>query len=62
MQRREEYIVDAKGRKKKVLLGIKQYREMTEDLEDLRILAERRNETTISLEEVEARLKARGLL
>lgn len=59
---KEEYVVDSRGRKRKVLLDIRRYRELLEDLEDLRILAERRNEPTSSLEEVEARLKARGLL
>ena len=57
MQKREEYVVDTKGRRRKVLLDIKQYHELLEDLEDLRILVERKNEATSPLEEVEARLK-----
>jgi uncharacterized protein YuzE len=36
--------------------------QMLEDLEDLRLLAERRDEATSSLKEVEERLKAHGLL
>ena len=62
MQKREEYVVDTKGRRRKVLLDIKQYHELLEDLEDFRILIERKDEDTSPLEEVEARLKARGLL
>ena len=62
VQKREEYIVDAKGKRIKVLLDIKQYHEILEDPEDLRILVERKDEATSPLEEVEARLKARGLL
>ncbi len=62
VQKREEYVIDHKGRKRKVILSIKQYRELLEDLEDLRILVERKDEATSPLEEVEARLKARGLL
>jgi len=59
---KERFITDSKGRKKAVILDIRLYQEMLEDLEDLRLLAERRNEETISLQEVEERLKARGLL
>ena len=58
MQKREEYVVDTKGRRRKVLLDIKQYHELLEDLEDFRILIERKDEDTSPLEEVEARLKA----
>lgn len=59
---KEKFITDSKGRKKAVVLDIKLYQEMLEDLEDLRLLAERRDEATSSLQEVEERLKARGLL
>ena len=60
--RKEKFITDDKGRKRAVILDIKLYQELLEDLEDLRLLAERRDEATSSLEEVEERLKARGLL
>ena len=60
--RKERFITDDKGRKKAVILNIKHYQEILEDLEDLRLLAERRDEATSSLQEVEARLKAHGLL
>jgi hypothetical protein len=60
--KKERFITDNKGRKKAVILDIKLYKEILEDLEDLRVLAERRDEATSSLEEVEERLKARGLL
>lgn len=59
---KESFITDSKGRKKAVILDIKLYQEMLEDLEDLRLLAERKDEGTSSLEKVEERLKARGLL
>ncbi len=59
---KERFITDDKGRKKAVILDIKHYQEILEDLEDLRLLAERRDEATSSLQEVEERLKARGLL
>ena len=61
-QPKSEFITDANGEKKAVILDIKLYQELLEDLEDLRLLAERRDEATSSLSEVEERLKARGLL
>ncbi len=60
--RKERFITDEKGRKKAVILDIKLYQEILEDLEDLRLLAERKDEATSSLEEVEERLRTRGLL
>ena len=56
------YIVDDKGRKKSVILDIKTYEELLDDLEDLRLVAERKDEPTSSLEDVEKRLKKHGLL
>ena len=60
--KKERFITDDKGRKRAVILDIKLYREILEDLEDLRLLAERKGEPTSSLQEVEERLKAHGLL
>ncbi len=60
--KKERFITDDKGRKKAVVLDIKLYQALLEDLEDLRLLAERRDEATSSLQEVEERLKTRGLL
>ncbi len=56
--KKETFITDDKGRKKAVILDIKLYQEILEDLEDLRLLAERRDEATSSLQEVEERLKS----
>ncbi len=60
--KKEKFIVDEKGKKKAVVLDIKDYEEMLEDIEDLKILAERKNEPCRSLEEVEKRLKKLGFL
>jgi PHD/YefM family antitoxin component YafN of YafNO toxin-antitoxin module len=54
--KKERFITDNKGKKRAVILDIKLYQEMLEDLEDLRLLAERRDEATSSLQEVEERL------
>lgn len=60
----EQYIVDGKGQKTTVILPIEEeeYEELLEDLHDLAIIAERRNEPTISFEELKKRLQEDGLL
>ncbi|MHB8778030.1 MAG: hypothetical protein ACYC6R_09745 [Anaerolineales bacterium] len=57
-----QYITDENGRKTAVVLPIKEFEELLEDLEDLAVLAERREEPTISFEEVMERLKRDGFL
>jgi hypothetical protein len=47
-----EYITDAKGKKTKVVLPVDVYEKMLEDLHDLAVIAERRDEETISLDEL----------
>ncbi len=59
---REQYVVDNKGKKTAVILPIKQYEQLMEDLHDLAVVAERRDEETISLEEMKGRLNKDGLL
>lgn len=58
----EQFVVDSKGQKTGVLLTLEQYEKLMEDLHDLAIIAERREETTISLDELKRRLKKDGLL
>ncbi|HHT9153389.1 MAG TPA: hypothetical protein ACFYEM_07665 [Candidatus Hypogeohydataceae bacterium YC40] len=60
-KKKKRFIVSAEGKKEAVVLDIKDYEAMLENLEDLKILAERRNEPTRPLEEVEKRLKKLGL-
>lgn len=43
-----QYITDAAGEKRAVILPIAQFYELLEDLENLAMVAERRNEPTIS--------------
>ena len=57
-----QYIIDDKGRKKAVVLPIEEYEELLEDIHDLAIIAERKDEETIGLEELKKRLKEDGLL
>ncbi len=59
---REQYIVDEKGQKTAVIIPIEEYEELLEDLHDLAIIAERKDEATINFEELKKRLKEDGLL
>ena len=58
----EQYIVDDKGRRTAVVLPVKEYEELLEDLHDLAVVAERRDEPAVSFEELKKRLKQDGLL
>lgn len=57
-----QFIVNAAGKKTGVLLSIKQYEKLLEDLHDLAVIAARREEEPIPLEEVKRRLQQDGLL
>ena len=62
MKRNERYIVDSEGKKVAVILPIEEYEELLEDLHDLAVVAERRDEPTIPFDELIERLKRDGLL
>lgn len=57
-----EYITDADGHRKAVVLPIEEYESLIEDLADLAIVAERRGEPTLSHEAVMDELERDGLL
>jgi PHD/YefM family antitoxin component YafN of YafNO toxin-antitoxin module len=57
-----QYVTDENGKKTAVILPIEEFEELLEDLEDLAVLAERREEPTISFDEVMERLKRDGFL
>lgn len=59
---KEQYIVDENGQKTAVVLEFEEYQELLEDLHDLAVIADRRDEPTASFEEVKKRLKEDGLL
>lgn len=61
-EQQEQYVVDAKGKRVAVILPIGQYERLLEDLHDLAVVAQRRDETTVSFGEVKHRLQADGLL
>ena len=58
----EKYIVDENGKKTAVVLPVDEYEELLEDLHDLAMIAERRDESTITFEELKKRLEKDGLL
>jgi len=58
----EQFVVDAKGKKTGVILSVKQYQKLLEDLHDLAVVAERRADKLVSLEEMKRRLKNDGVL
>lgn len=57
-----EYITDEKGEKKSVILPISEFEELIKDIEDLAAIAERREEPTISHEDLITELKKDGLI
>lgn len=58
----EQYVVDREGRKHGVILSVDRYEQLLEDLHDLAVVAERRAEVPVSLEEMKKRLRRDGLL
>ena len=59
---RIQYIVDEKGERTAVILPVGEYQEMLEDLHDLAVIADRREEPTVAFEELKSKLKNDGLL
>ncbi|MGZ5477456.1 MAG: type II toxin-antitoxin system prevent-host-death family antitoxin [Thermoanaerobaculia bacterium] len=54
-----DYVVK-NGRRTAVILPIEEYEELLQDLDDLAVIAARRNEPTVPLAEVRRRLKKNG--
>lgn len=57
-----QFLVDESGNKSLVVLTVKEYEELLEDLHDLAVMAERRDEPRLSLEGFEKGLKADGII
>jgi len=56
-----QFIVDDAGIKKAIILPMEDYEELLEDIHDLAIIAERKDETTISFGDLKKRLKMDGV-
>ena len=57
-----QYVTNSDGEKTAVIVPIGEFEELLEDVEDLAVVAERRDEPTISHDELLAELKRDGLL
>lgn len=57
-----QYVTDKKGRKTAVILPIEEFEELLEDIADMAVLLERRDEPTIPFDKVVAKLKKDGIL
>ncbi|WP_292734723.1 type II toxin-antitoxin system prevent-host-death family antitoxin [Methanocalculus sp.] len=53
---KEQFIIDERGERVAVILPLDEYEQLQEDLHDLAVVAERRTEPTITLEELKKRL------
>ena len=62
MAKQERFVTDTKGKKTGIILPLKGYQKLMEDLHDLAVVAERKTEKTISLDEMKRRLKKDGVL
>ena len=58
----ERYMVDDRGHRTAVVLPIEEYEELLQDIHDLSMIAERRDEPTMSSEELNKTLREDGLL
>jgi len=56
---RVSYVVNRRGKRTHAILPIKEYEELIEDLHDMAVIASRKNEGSISLEEAKSRIRAR---
>ncbi|MDI6751909.1 MAG: hypothetical protein QME07_03520 [bacterium] len=61
-QLKPQYITTDSGEKTAIVLPLTEFRELLEDIEDLAIVAERRDEPTISHKELVGELKRDGLI
>ncbi len=57
-----QYVTNQTGEKTGVIMPIAEFEELMEDIEDLAAVAERREEPTVSHEELLAELKLDGLI
>lgn len=57
-----QYVTNADGHRTAVILPVEEYEELIEDLDDLAIAAERRDQATIPHGQVRAELKRDGYL
>ena len=57
-----QFIIDESGNKTAVILPVQKYEELLEDIHDLAVIAERKDEPSISFAELKKRLMADGFI
>ena len=57
-----KYVTDSEGRQTDVILPVNEYNELLEDMKDLAVVAERKDEPTVSHAKVVAELRDNGYL
>ena len=62
LQLHPRYVIGGNGKREAVILPLGEYEELLEDLRDLAVVAERRDEDTVPHETLVAELKRDGLL
>ena len=56
---KRSYVVDENGNRTAVMLPIEEYEELLEDLQDLAVIAQRRDDPTVPLDAVVEQLEAK---
>ena len=59
---RERFVFDKKGNPNGVVLSLRRYRRLLEDLHDLAVVAERRSEKAVPFAQLKRRLRDHGAL
>ena len=59
---KQQFLVDEGGKRTAVVLPVAKYKKLLEDLHDLAVVAERRQEEPVGLLEMKRRLKANDLI
>jgi hypothetical protein len=62
MSQNVQYLTDEEGKKTAVVLPLADYEKLMEDLDDLAVIADRRDEPTIPHEQFKKELKRDGIL
>lgn len=57
-----QFVTDDEGHKIAVVVPLEEYEELIEDMQDLAVIAERRDDPEISWDEVKRKLQTDGLL
>ena len=58
----EEYIINKNGERTAVILPVQRFERLLEDIHDLAVVAERRDEPTVSFDKLKQQLRNDGIL